>query len=240
MPYLFVTSLEYGDLFQKLLSRRLMKAGEEFIPEGGALLVKKDQAAAGAISDCILYDLRPPELARLIGLLPVSLRMRNAILPRAMELASRKDHGAYAKKAVTEFMRGENRLIAEGFLRFRLPAVCEDWALAVDRAGEELAIGNEYAELLRLLAEAAGPEEPKCGGDVVLILHADGSASVTDERGRRVESCAADEESLLPLIAGFAPDSVSVYDLTGGAKRGLLASIREVFGGKACFFILRK
>ena len=140
-------------------------------------------------------------------------------------------------KTKLEALLGETRLIvAEGVLRFRMPLLEESWAAAIDRAGEELLIDREYTELLELLgliSETSGESR----GEVDLILHSDGSCIITDERGQRIECATAEESGLLPLIMGIAPDTIAVYDLTGGKGIRIMQSISAVFGERACFFI---
>lgn len=238
MPQLIVSSHEYGELFKKLLMRRLEEAGESFSEKGGALLVPNSAAAAGAISETIVGDLKLPELARLVRLLPVSLREMRAILPRAAALTDDEKLLGYALEAAKEYVRSEKKLIAEGFLRFRLPLVMEAWALAVDRAGEELVIGTEYGALLGMLGETARPE--KNADELTLILHGDGSFVISDENGCRIESASTHGPALLLLLAGLGPERLRVFDLSGGSSQSVLIGIRSIFGARACFFVPRE
>ena len=232
MPYLFVSSLEYGELFRRLLAKRLRAAGEEHLESENGLLVKGTPAAAGAISDAIVRDLKPLELARLVSLLPVSLREKREILPRAMELTKNDKQLDFARETVQEYISRENLLIAEGFLRFRLPNVLEDWALAVDRAGEELLLRREFTELAGLFG-VFGAE-----GELTLILHRDGSFVLNGGTGLRVESERTDKESIMELLESFDPKRLTVYDLTEGAGRSVTKGIKRRFGSRAEIFLL--
>ena len=239
MPYLFVSSLEYGELFCRLLAKRLRAAGEEHLESENGLLVKGTPAAAGAISDAIVRDLKPLELARLVSLLPVSLREKREILPRAMELTKNDKQLDFAREAVQEYISWENLLIAEGFLRFRLPEVLEDWALAVDKAGEELLLRREFAELTGIFcAFSTMLDAENLDGELTLILHRDGSFVLNGGNGIRVESERTDKESIIELLESFDPKRLTVYDLTEGAGRSVTKGIKKRFGNKAEIFML--
>lgn len=235
MPDFSVSSLEYGELFTKLLSKRLKVRGERFLVKGSSVLTDRSPAAAGAISDALLRDVKPLELARLTSLLPVSLREKRAVLPRALELTGSEKHSAYVLERVFDYIGTEKKLIAEGFLRFRLPLVIEDWALAVDRAGEELLLRNEYMELVGAFRTEDGSGE----NPLTVVLDFSGEAVIRDERGLYIEAPRTDGMSLVPLLLSLAPSSLTVYDLTGGRERELLLGIRAVFGERVKFYITR-
>ncbi|MBO4384029.1 MAG: hypothetical protein J5854_01245 [Clostridia bacterium] len=226
--------MEYGKIFLRLLSRRLEENGEGFAPCGTRMLVEKTDGAAKAVAETLYRDLKPLEMARLVNLLPVSLRDKKEILPRAMKLVRDGDHAERVIGSVREFFKEENVLIAEGFLRFRLPLLLEDWALAVDRAGEEQILRDEY----RTLAARLNPVKGE--GEASMVLYGDGKIVLGFENGSRVEASSGDAKEIIALLSELDPGSLFVYDLTGGRDPGLLSVIRRIFGNRACFFIKRE
>lgn len=233
MPYLTVTSMEYADVFPGFLLRRLEAYGEKAVKDGSGIVVRKSFAAAKATAGTIVCDLKPFEMARLMNLLPVPLRYKKEILPKAVRLAHNEGHEDIALKAITEFMQSEELLIAEGFLRFRLPTVLEDWALAVDRAAEEHIIKDEYRTLLSSLNPVKGE------GEANIVLYGDGDVVISLDSGSRIETTADETDELLSLLSAFDPGGLFVYDLTGGRYRELLSGIRKMFGERALFFVNR-
>lgn len=233
MPYLIVSSMEYGDIFPKLLLKRLGAGGEGSLPAGDRCIIKKSDRAAKAISETLLYDLKPLEMARILNFLPVSLRDKKEILPRAVKLVPDEKHADYVLNAVKEYMSNENVLIAEGFLRFRLPLLLDEWAIAVDRAGEEHILSEEYCALIDYLS----PEESD--GEANMVLYGDGKIVLSLDNGSRIESTGEEENGILSLLSALDPKSIFVYDLSGGKSGKLLTGIRMLFGERACFFVKR-
>ena len=244
MPLYTVAGFDCGRRFTDLLKDRLRKnrvpaAAEAEGEHGVSYLVKKADLPvfSKALSDLLTLDLRCFETARLVSLLPLDIRDRRLVLPRALAL-SFEEKPFDASRRIEEYLCENSLFIAEGFLRFRLPEVMEAWAAAVDRAGEELLLGREYASLMQLLAAVAEAETGTgCSRSVRLILHADGSATVSDPVSCRIESAGADGAGIMGILIGLAPDEIEVYDLTGGAHAGLLEAIRRVFGKRARIFV---
>ncbi|MBO4848004.1 MAG: hypothetical protein J5586_02515 [Clostridia bacterium] len=242
MPVYTVMSPEHGAGSIEPLMRRLEKAGIDARADDGRIETEvtagERQAFAEALAGHILKDLKSCELSRLAVLLPVSLRERELILPLASQLADRTDHSGYAAGEITRLLDETRLLIPEGILRFRLPLVLDSWAMALDRAGEELLIDREYTELLMLLGlmtQIGG--SGRVNGEVRLILHADGSCVISGGSGQRIECAEADAGELMAILAGIAPERISVYDLTGGKSIGIMHAIRAFFGERASFFI---
>ncbi|MBR0136253.1 MAG: hypothetical protein IJM18_08625 [Clostridia bacterium] len=241
MSLLTVSSIEYSELVATLLKRRFEENGSasaEIESSGSAVSVEFSKEAVTALARFILYDLKPCELARLSGLLPAARRERSAILAISAEMTNESVYYDDVVNALTEYAR-ENALInVEGFLRFRIPFVLEDWAAAIDRAGEEFLLCREYASLLKLL-DLIGCGAPYGEKALCLILHEDGSCVITDRRGARIECESIEAQSLVALLVCFAPEKLEVYDLTSSGRLPILRTIRNVFGERAEFFVVK-
>ena len=143
-----------------------------------------------------------------------------------------------AAEKLGEYLEEESLIAVEGFLRFRLQCVLEDWGLAVDRVCGEMLARREYEgimELISLISDSScdAPPRPRTAR---VVIHPDGSGTVTDSF-RRVEYSAAEDAGIVCLLLGLAPDKVEVYDLSKECGRALAARIRLIFGEKASIFV---
>lgn len=139
-----VKSPDYGELIPMLLARRLKLRGIGSVMRNGTLFFEAEtDEACGVLTECILHDLKPLETARFINYLPISLRDKRRILPRAVELFDEERYKDYTRLKLLEYLSENNNIAPEGFLRFRLPLVMEELALAVDTAAYELFIDRD-------------------------------------------------------------------------------------------------
>ena len=236
-----VMSLEYGEALNAALAARCESEGLIWRDRGewGAAIDEGERALA-VIAEHILNDLRPLELKRLSALLPLSENERMAILPLAERLSSDFEGMESASNAISAYFAENELLVTEGFVRFRMPELIEKWAAAVDRAGEELILGRSYSELYRILGLVAEvlPGTDR-SAEACLMLHEDGSFVISDENGCRIESASCEPKSLMALLAALAPERLTVYDLTRGFAAPVLRAVREMFGYRARFFVIR-
>lgn len=247
MPRYTVASYSCGRVFKSLLVNRLKRSLPQAVICGSTentLTVETAEEElsllALALAEFLTIDLRVPETARLSGLLPLDLRDRQLLLPKALQLTDSRKWVKPAAEALHGYLETERFMVAEGFLRFRLQQTVEEWAAAVDRAGAELLLQKERMSLMLLIAEVMQAECPESSsGAVRLILHGDGACTLTDENGCRIESTSASEPGIIGLLLGLAPECVEVYDLTDEGRHTLTESIREVFGLRARIFVKR-
>lgn len=139
MPVLTVSSIDYNGELAPLLERRASKHGLYGLTDAGdgvriELSSGELPALALALSELMLFDLRPFELSRLVDLLPVTLRDKRRILPAALMLSGSAHMIVPVSAEVLDFLESSRRINPEGFLRFRLQYVLEGWARAVDIA----------------------------------------------------------------------------------------------------------
>lgn len=239
-----VVSLDWGELLAEELLKRAECAGVGAVrtddPAAVSFRAEDTEEMVEVIARHIIDDVRPFEMRRLTCLLPLENSERDELLPIAISLSSRKDHFSYVRSALSDHFETNRLLVTEGIVRFRMPALIEYWAACVDRAGEELLLGNSYSELFRILGLVSelGATDPK-SLDMCLILHNDGSFVLTDENGCRIESSNCEINSLMGLLTGLGPAMLSVYDLTRGASDAVLRAIKSLFGDRARFFKIR-
>ncbi len=133
-----ISSLEYGPLLSAGLPGRLVSLGVPFDLSCGSFTVPVTEKTAEAAASFILSDMRPLELIRLSELLPKELRDDGRIVLRAEELTRGCAELRRVSEAAFAYMEQWEELIIEGFLRFRLKFLLDEWAAALDRAAEEL------------------------------------------------------------------------------------------------------
>lgn len=229
MHRITVSSIDYSRELAPLFKQRALENGLEGLTErGGAIELelngKELPALSRALAELLLIDLKPFELARLIENLPVPLRDRRRILPAAAELARDEHLIEPAARDIEAFLGVNSLFVPEGFLRFRLQYVLEEWARAADEAGERLT--------------ASGPD-PLPFSRTEVKLFPDGSCVISDEIGHSIECEWEDFRALSALLSALAPHFVTLFDLTRGAGALICAELFMLFAPRAALFVLR-
>ena len=105
-------------------------------------------------------------------------------------------------------------------------------------AAEEIMLQTEYLELMRVLSVLVRLQQPRIR-EISLILHADGSCTITDDTDARIEceDCgAAAGNELVNLLVALAPARIVVYDLSCGRCAELSQVLLQVFEDRVSFF----
>lgn len=88
---------------------------------------------------------------------------------------------------ILDYLKSNNELIIEGFIRFRLKDYFQELETAVEKAVEEHMMEKEYMEFVRLLRYFVDIQEPKTGS-VNIILRDQGVFRLLDEEGKVVDN----------------------------------------------------
>lgn len=243
MEEFIISSHAYGNAFVPIIKRRLEEHGIACLNvQEGAVLANTSEDNRGelalAAAELIIIDLRPFEMERLIKQMPFSEAEAEAILPRALKLSYRKEDLKEAYVLLNEFLASSRLVVAEGFLRFRMPLMLERWASSADRAGTELLMRREYSELF-MLSAAIGKETRRACTEVSLIVFSDSSCTLSDDSGCSIECACIDESFMLSLLRSLSPMKLFVYDLSGEGTDDLLSEVRSYFGDRAVIFRLQ-
>lgn len=243
-----VSTNEYDADIEMLLKRRMTRHGLEIAP---MIFEKRDRYGtcvniglngdeelerfSAALSELLILDIRYYEIADLAAALPCSAIEKRAILPVALALT--EDEGASSEKAadMLRFLGESKRLNLEGYIRFRLRDIRESWRVAVSAAAEEILLGEECAELTRLLGAFPpdGEEEQPC---IRVILNPDGSCTLTDgdESGEdspfRIDCAPGSTGGVIGMIFGMKPKKVLLCDLSFGRCAELRTRIEMLYG----------
>lgn len=225
-----------------LLRRRLEKLGCSIVSEGDKVSASAEISGAvqmdewcAAVAELLLMDLAQFEIAYMVNELPISLEDKKAVLPEAIRLARRSAGIGAVQSALVEYFSENSHLQLEGYMGFRMKEYRREWERCVLKAADELLLDAEYMELMRVVAAFVKLRSPRAG-DIYLILNPDGSCTFTDDKDIRIdyEQCTGD--GIMSVLVGLAPESITVYDLSGGRCASLFENLKRVFEGRVRFF----
>ena len=242
MKVLKIISCEYGVELMEKLKKLFTSAGVRSIFEDGAVSAfieeGEEERAAIAAADFLLEAVRGEELNKLVRLYALSPKAEKSAVAAAIE-ESRPESRAEAAALILSHIKENDILIPEGFIRFRMPELYEEWVRAAGRAALEASAKLELEELCGLVSLLSGAR-PKGMGNMRLLLLPDGSAVLSDDTGCRIECMDPDEAVISALVDCFRPETLTVYDLSPEGMPGLRLRIREVYGKNAVVFVPKR
>lgn len=191
-------------------------------------------------ADFILTYIKKRELERLSGMLPLSASEKKDLPFYAERYLNDTALLDYSEKAVADSMENGKPFCPEGTLRFRMPLIREAWALAVDKAAEELFLEEDRAELYKLAEALISLTSGRESGEVRLVLYPDGSGVFSSSDGLRIECSPALDAPVTGILCALSPQRLIVYDVAGNCRGSLLRSIRSILGERAIFFVLNE
>ncbi len=261
MQTVFINTLEYDVDVAALLRRRLKAVcggGEIALSagEGGRTAVvtlsgeAERDALCAALAALLLQDAANFALARIVNDMPLTLQEKQRVLAEAIHAARKAAKeapggdpaldGRRVQGMLQDHFAHSDRLNLEGFLRFRMQDTLHAFEVCALCAAEELLLQEEYLELLRVLSALVRMQKPRIR-EVSLILHADGSCTITDDTDARIEcegcgAAAGAGSELVNLLVALAPERIIVYDLSCGRCAELSAALLQVFEDRVSFF----
>ncbi len=158
----------------------------------------------------------------------------------ARYLSSRKTR---IVQKVLDYLEINNKLILEGFIRFRLKEYCLELQAAISVAVDEFLIEKEYHEFIRLLRYFIDVQEPKIHTLHVLVKPSGGFQLYDEEKNlitnNYLEGFAADlidneityEDLLISALITIAPRFV-VLHVAHKKESETVKTIRNVFGDR--------
>lgn len=240
MPEIRVESVDYVNEVRNALSAASRERSGIFIngsDNDTYILRDSAEGITKLLFDLIMKVIRPLETARLIKLRPIEGGSLNAVLISALRLTETTPYEHEVKRALSNYVSENSLIIPEGFVRFRLQYLLEEWACAMICAAE---MGEEMCEDITNYV-GSSRKNPASGGayfgDIDMTLFSDGSFVLTDEMGCRLECDAAGTDAVMKLLASLLPGRLTVYDLTGGSNAELLRGIKKLFGIRARIFV---
>lgn len=232
---------EYEGDIPRLLERRLVQTAHAFtltpceegivaeLAEPGGL-----DALCVALALLLCRDLCQFELAKITDRLPFSLVEKQAVLAESIRCARRVERPGAVRRALKAYLEEEEVLHLSGYMRFRMPDTMGAWRLCVQSATEELLLEKEYLELMGVL-RAFVQVKPARVREISLLLHPDGSCTLTDESDARIDYEAGDPDRLVSVLVELAPERLTVYDLSDEHSSPLTEMLARVFAGRVRF-----
>lgn len=223
---------------RRLMERRLsFSASAPFVCEGDETLVEAEIADGdglsgwcNALAQLLLWDMSQLEIASMVRGLNVTYAEKKVIFRDALRLARRISGLSSLKRSLEEYYGENDRLVLEGYLRFRMADILLKWQICVYDAADELALRAEQAELMRIFA-AFADARPSQVDEMSLIINPDGSCAMTDG-GACVEYPADAAERVISVLVGISPERLVVYDLSAAGRTGLTDVLSRIFAGR--------
>lgn len=187
-----------------------------------------------ALALLLLRDLSMFELAQLTDRLPLTLVEKQEVLSDSIRCARKVERPGTVRRKLKAYLEEEETLHLSGYMRFRMPETIHTWKLCVQGAMEELLLEKEYMELMGVL-RAFVQVKPAQVREVSLLLHPDGSCTLTDDSDARIDYAQCDPDRLVSVLVELAPERLTVYDLGEERSATLINMLRSVFAGRIRF-----
>ncbi len=236
--------IEIGDYegdIPRLLERRLTQTAHPYtltvsdkdmdveLAEPGGL-----DALCIALALLFCRDLSQLELARLTDRLPLTLVEKQAVLAESIRYAKKVERPSSVRRGIKAYLEDEEVINLSGYMRFRMPDTMNAWRLCVQSSMEELLLEKEYLELMGVL-RAFVQVKPTRVREVSLLLHPDGSCTLTDASDARIDYDACDPDRLVSVLVELAPERLTVYNLSEASSTPLTEMLARVFAGRVKF-----
>jgi len=143
-----------------------------------------------------------------------------------------------------EFLRHSNRIIIDGFIRFRLKEYMNELRDATDKAVDDFLIEREYGEFIQLLKYFVEIQEPRVEVVHVQIM-AGGIFKLFDDKQQPIRSDYLEgfvidlvdneinyEDLLISALITIAPKRITLHYKNDGSQSATLDTIKNVFTGR--------
>lgn len=222
----------------RLLERRLNQVARVFTLspcDNGVIVEIPGQSGITALSTAlamlILHDISQMELAAITDKLSLSLVEKQEVLTDSIRCAHRIEKPNALSRRIKNYLEEQSTLHLSGFVRFRIPEVVSTWKLCVEGALEELLLEKEYMELMGVL-RAFVQVKPARVREISLLLHPDGSCTLTDDSDTRIDYEHCDPDKLVSVLVELAPEKLTVYDLRSDCNGSLTNILLNVFADR--------
>lgn len=143
-----------------------------------------------------------------------------------------------------EFLRSNDRIVVEGFIRFRLKDYVRELQEAADKAVDDFLMEREYKEFIQLLRYFVDIQEPRV--DVVhIVMQPNGVFKLYDESKKVINSDYLDgfivdladseinyEDLLISALISIAPKEITFHLGKENKATTALQTIKSVFTGR--------
>lgn len=221
-----------------LLSRRLTQcgvvSGVARTQSGVSVTIREGEGVirfAEALTKLLCRDLVYFVLAQETDRIAVPLDIKQLVLKLSLRRVLSPDDDPAVTEALLNYLMEERILNLEGYLTFRMRETVGRWRIAVLTSAEEICAEQSYTDMLDTLASYLNGKPTRLI-ELSACIHPDGSLTLSDETGVRIEYADCTEDGVLGMLVSMAPERLTVYDLSEGTGTRLISSIRRVFSGR--------
>lgn len=147
-------------------------------------------------------------------------------------------------RRLLEFLRNQNQIVIEGFIRFRLKEYIGDLEEAVDKAVDEYLLEKEYREFIQLLQYFVEIQKPRLEL-IHVVLYPGGVFKLYNEQKQLLKSDSLEdifdnlvpgeinyEDLLFSVLVSLAPRQIIFHVGKSLEAPVLLSAIKSVFSGR--------
>ncbi len=143
-----------------------------------------------------------------------------------------------------EYLHTNDRLIIEGFIKFRLKDYLQELSAVADRAVDDFMLEREYKEFIKLLKYFVEIQEPRLD-TVQVLMQSTGGFRLLDANNKNISSELLDgfiiesgdpeinfEDLLISALITIAPNTVVLHMADNGQHSRTVDTIKSVFGDR--------
>jgi len=176
-------------------------------------------------------DIARQEITALVNKLSVSQNTKNEILFRSFHHARLSEQLHILRQKIKSCIQESDPLHLEGFLRFRMQREQLIWRLCVRQSIEEIRLQKELSNLMDTLHTLL--HMLPCRVDSLsLWLNSDGSYTLADQSGIKLQCHFPSKDHLIALLFRLAPQCLIVYDQSIIKPHPILKTIQHIFSGR--------
>ena len=156
----------------------------------------------------------------------------------------RLDRKSFIIRRLVEFLRQNDSIVIDGFIRFRLKEYINDLKEAVDQAVDDFLMEREYREFIQLLKYFVEIQDPKVEL-VNVLVNAQGAYKLYDEKHNVISSEFLEgyildvidneinyEDLLISALITIAPNKIVFHGTSPNKPDNTLETIKHVFTGR--------
>ncbi|MDD3839325.1 MAG: putative sporulation protein YtxC [Clostridia bacterium] len=156
----------------------------------------------------------------------------------------RKKRKEYIYNRLHEYMGKNDKLILDGFIRFRLKEIIDQIEDSVEKAADDFIIEKEYNEFIKLLRYFVEIQEPKID-EVHVILDSNSNYVLLDSDMKAINNDLlkdlakeisnneiSGDDLLISSLITIAPNKITIHSDKKNGNKEVLNTIKNVFYGK--------
>lgn len=233
-------TLPHFNSMQRLLSKRLEQVKCCYQIEQAQQMVSVSIDCAdhhsiesfySALAVVMGRDIARREITSLVNKFSCSHSTKNEILFRSFHHAHLSEQLHALRQKIKSCLQESNPLHLEGFLRFRMQRERLIWRLCIRQSIEEIHLQKELAALMDALHSLLCTLPCRIE-HLSLWINADGSYTLADKSGVKLQCTFLSEDHLIALLLRLAPQSLIIHDHSCRNPHPVLKTIQHIFSDR--------